>query len=98
LAYINQKEKLTESELMKEQLAKLSKKIEIETEKLKTINETSKIETDELSKQQVNYEEMRNKLQEANETIARLTSRKDTLEEMRDSYKDYFFSVKEVMR
>ncbi|HLR60749.1 MAG TPA: chromosome segregation protein SMC [Pseudogracilibacillus sp.] len=98
LASLNQKDKLAERELMKEQLANLSKKIEIETEKLKTINETSKIETDELSKQQVNYEEMRNKLQEANETIARLTSRKDTLEEMRDSYQGYFFGVKEVLR
>src|SRR5690625_3103951 len=41
---------------------------------------------------------MRDKLQEANETIARLTARKETLEEMRDSYQGYFFGVKEVLK
>src|SRR5690625_7637747 len=41
---------------------------------------------------------MHDKLQEANETIARLTARKETLEEMRDSYQGYFVGVKEVLK
>src|SRR5699024_4904809 len=55
-------------------------------------------EKNKLKQKELKYEEMRDKLQEANETIARLTARKETLEEMRDSYQGYFFGVKEVLK
>src|SRR5699024_11124395 len=40
---------------------------------------------------------MCDKLQEANETIAGLLARQETLEEMRDSYQGYVFGVNEVL-
>ncbi len=97
-ASLNQKDKLSERESMKEKLTNIIKKLEKEELELKKINDNSEFGMNELNKQQVNYEEMRNKLQEANEKIARLTSRKETLEEMRDSYQGYFFGVKEVLK
>src|SRR5690625_5792209 len=66
--------------------------------KLTEKNKKSENEKNKLKQKELKYEEMRDKLQEANETIARLTARKETLEEMRDSYQGYFFGVKEVLK
>src|SRR5699024_10959279 len=38
------------------------------------------------------------KLYEGNEQIAKLTSRKDMLTEMRDAFQGYFYGVKEILR
>src|SRR5699024_9269095 len=93
----NENNKLTEinkkSENEKNKLKKKELKYEEIRDKLQQENEKNKIKQKELK-----YEEMRDKLQEANETIARLTARKETLEEMRDSYQGYFFGVKEVLK
>lgn len=97
-ASLNQKDKLIERGSTKERLINFNEKLAKEEAKLKDIIEKTERETNELSEKQVNYEEMRNKLQAANEKIAKLTSRKDTLEEMRDSYQGYFFGVKEVLK
>src|SRR5699024_9239041 len=71
---------------------------ERENNKETEINKKSEKEKNKLKQKELKYEEMRDKLQEANETIARLTARKETLEEMRDSYQGYFFGVKEVLK
>src|SRR5699024_10900896 len=51
-----------------------------------------------LDEKENKYETMRNKLQEAHQKIAKLNSRKETLEEMRESLQGYFYGVKEVLK
>src|SRR5699024_12638806 len=87
----DQEDKLKERENAKENLNNLIDKIKNENNKLTEINKKSENEKNKLKQKELKYEEMRDKLQEANETIARLTARKETLEEMRDSYQGYFF-------
>src|SRR5699024_12194294 len=41
---------------------------------------------------------MQEKLSMGNEKIARLTSRKEMLEEMKDSYQGFYFGAKEILR
>lgn len=97
-ASLDQEDKLKEREIAKEKLNNLIDKIKNENNKLTEINKKSENEKNKLKQKELKYEEMRDKLQEANETIARLTARKETLEEMRDSYQGYFFGVKEVLK
>lgn len=42
--------------------------------------------------------DMQQKLYAGNEQIAKLRARKETLEEMKDSFQGYFYSVKEILR
>lgn len=95
---LRQKNKLNERKKYKHELTRLDKKIKEETTLLENYKNKIKFETDEFNKNQLKYEEMRSKLQEAFEKIARLNSRKETLEEMRDSFQGYFFGVKEVLK
>ena len=44
------------------------------------------------------YEQMQLRLFEGNEQIAKLTSKKDMLQEMKDSFQGFFFGVKEVLQ
>src|SRR5690625_7682511 len=83
-AYLDQEKKIKEREIAKEKLNNLIDKIKNENNKLTEINKKSENEKNKLKQKELKYEEMRDKLQEANETIARLTARKETLEEMRD--------------
>src|SRR5699024_11395216 len=43
-------------------------------------------------------QKMQEKLSIGNEKIARLTSRKEMLEEMKDSYQGFYFGAKEILR
>ncbi len=95
---LRQKNKLNEREKYKHDLTRLDNKLIEETTLLENYKNKIKLETHELNKNQLKYEEMRSKLQEAFEKIARLNSRKETLEEMRDSFQGYFFGVKEVLK
>ena len=66
--------------------------------KLET-NEKSLIQAEEkLTKQRNEYEVMQQKLYEGNEQIATITSRKEMLEEMKDSFQGYFYGVKEILQ
>src|SRR5699024_6262012 len=44
------------------------------------------------------YDEMQRKLYAGNEQIARLVSRKEMLEEMKDSFQGFFYGVKEILQ
>ena len=45
-----------------------------------------------------NLEEMQKKLYEGNEQIAKIISRKEMLEEMKDSFQGFFYGVKEILK
>src|SRR5699024_1066896 len=77
--------KIKKRKIEKEKINNIIDKIKNENNKLTEINKKSENEKNKLKQKELKYEEMRDKLQEANETIARLTARKETLEEMRDS-------------
>src|SRR5699024_2597549 len=98
-------EKLNEQAVKKNELNSSTNRIE----QLRNINESASLDQEdklkerEIAKEKLNnlidkIKNENNKLKEANETIARLTARKETLEEMRDSYQGYFFGVKEVLK
>src|SRR5699024_10503545 len=53
---------------------------------------------DQLKRERDKYEQMQQKLFEGNEQIAKLTSRKEMLKEMRDAFQGYFYGVKEILR
>lgn len=48
--------------------------------------------------EQQEYETMRQKLYEGNEQIARLQSRKEMLEEMKESFQGFFYGVREILQ
>lgn len=86
----------------KEQLNSLHREVESMitdlVNKLET-NEKSLIQAEEkLTKQRNEYEVMQQKLYEGNEQIATITSRKEMLEEMKDSFQGYFYGVKEILQ
>ena len=62
-------------------------------------NEQALLQAEErLSKQRDEYEVMQQKLYEGNEQIATITSRKEMLEEMKESFQGYFYGVKEILQ
>src|SRR5690625_5171675 len=97
-ASLDQEDKLKEREIAKEKINNVIDKNKKEKNKLKKKNKKPTNEKNKLKKKELKYEEIRHKLQEAHETIARFTARKETFEEMRDSYQGYFFGVKEVLK
>src|SRR5699024_4587599 len=76
---------------MKERVFNLRKKIEREEEEIKTLNER-------LAQNEDDYRTMERKLYEGNEQIAKLTSRRDMLQDLRDNYQGFFHGVKEVLK
>jgi len=53
---------------------------------------------EDLAKERNKYDNMQEKLYKGNEQIATLTSRKETLEEMKKSFQGYFYGVKEILK
>src|SRR5699024_7921659 len=51
-----------------------------------------------LESERTNYDTMQQKLYEGNEQIARINSRKEMLEEMKDSFQGFFYGVKEILQ
>ncbi len=95
---LNQKEKTSERESLEEKLQEYDELIEKENNYLNEIIKRIKKKTINLDEKENKYETMRNKLQEAHQKIAKLNSRKETLEEMRESFQGYFYGVKEVLK
>lgn len=95
---ITHKDKLLNREELKVDLIELENKIVAETKKLNTITNNQENLSNEIKEEEKKYELMRSKLQEAHEKIAKLNSRKETLEEMKESYQGYFYGVKEVLK
>lgn len=61
--------------------------------------ENNIVQTKELLLKERNvYDEMQRKLYAGNEQIARLVSRKEMLEEMKDSFQGFFYGVKEILQ
>lgn len=95
---LNQKDKISERESLKKDLQKHENLMKKENDYLSEISNEIKNKTINLDENEKKYETMRNKLQEAQQTIAKLNSRKETLEEMRESFQGYFYGVKEVLK
>ncbi len=69
------------------------------TEDLVTEQENSITQTKEsLLKERNEYDDMQRKLYAGNEQITRLVSRKEMLEEMKDSFQGFFYGVKEILQ
>lgn len=76
----------------------LEEQISVYTNNIYT-NETTFEQTKEnLLKERNRYDDMQEKLYKGNEQIATLTSRKETLEEMKKSFQGYFYGVKEILK
>lgn len=82
---------LTEKEKLEGQLTKMETMLQEQEEVIEEQKAT--IETE-----QQEYETMRQKLYEGNEQIARLQSRKEMLEEMKDSFQGFFYGVREILQ
>lgn len=88
-------EKYSGKEKEKAQLESDKQQIEEDvTNKQKEINQLR----ESLELERSNYDAMQHNLYEGNEQIARIKSRKEMLEEMKDSFQGFFFGVKEILQ
>lgn len=80
---------------------------EVETYQAELLEKKQRLEQQEialnecrhmLTKVRNEYEEMQRRLYEGNEQIAKLISRKEMLEEMKESYQGYFYGVREILK
>jgi len=79
----------------KEQLEKELQQVENNIEQYEAKITQSKAE---LHTERNEYDEMQHKLHTGNEQIARLHSRKEMLEEMKESFQGFFYGVKEILK
>src|SRR5699024_6674288 len=79
----------------KEQLEKELQQVENNIEQYEAKITQSKAE---LQTERNEYDEMQHKLHTGNEQIARLHSRKEMLEEMKESFQGFFYGVKEILK
>src|SRR5690625_4882917 len=70
---------------------------QVEDEVLDKKNEVEQLRAS-LESERTNYDTMQQKLYEGNEQIARINSRKEMLEEMKDSFQGFFYGVKEILQ
>ena len=94
----SQNEKVEKRASLESELNKLKEHIELKESEIYKIDNEIDQKEDKFKIEQTNLNEMREKIHRANEQIATLSSRKETYEEMRDSYQGYFYGVKEVLK
>ena len=83
---------------LSEQKSQEIEKIDALTKEIKELEASIQFSITEIRKKQTKFNENHIKLSKANEQIAKLTTRIDTLKEMRDSYQGYFYGVKELLK
>lgn len=96
---IKQQQQLKEAE--QEQKAaeeKSAKQVEQQKSYVQTVESALKTDQTKLQDARVLYQDMQKKLYEGNEQIAKLTSRKDMLFEMREAFQGYFNGVKAILQ
>ena len=100
---IIREERIHEEDLKQEKtLEKEVEKFSVQLLKQKQLFEQKELALQEcretLTKFREEYEDMQKRLYEGNEQIAKLMSRKEMLEEMKDSFQGYFYGVKEILK
>lgn len=87
-----------EKESLGQQKIKLTEKVSLETTAVLAQENKSEVLKARLILERENLEQMQGKLYQGNEKIAKITSRIEMLEEMKESYQGYFYGVKEVLK
>jgi len=81
-----------------DEVKKLDKAVKKQSAYVKSLEEKRQQLREDLSAQAEELDKMRRQLYAGNEQIATLVSRQETLEEMKESFQGYFFSVKEILK
>ena len=94
-----QQQQLKETEQAKKQAQeKSAKQVEKQKSNLQTMESSLQENQAKLKDARSLYQDMQKKLYEGNEQIAKLTSRKEMLLEMRDAFQGYFNGVKAILK